>query len=62
MGGPDMAPHTPQTLGTPRGTRGAPRIPSHPLTAPSCRRGEGSEGASVTPSDQTTGAEPPFEP
>ena len=25
MGGPDMAPHTPQTLGAPRRSRGAPR-------------------------------------
>ena len=27
MGGPDMAPHTPQTLGAPRRSRGAPREP-----------------------------------
>jgi len=25
MGGPDMAPHTPHTLGAPRRSRGAPR-------------------------------------
>jgi hypothetical protein len=31
MGGPDMAPHTPPALGAPRRSRGAPRIPSHPL-------------------------------
>jgi hypothetical protein len=28
MGGPDMAPHTPQTLGAPRRSRGAPRTPA----------------------------------
>src|SRR5262245_64351529 len=27
MGGPDMAPHTPQTLGPPRHSRGVPRHP-----------------------------------
>src|SRR5437764_8128099 len=27
MGGPEMAPQTPQTLGTPRRSRGAPRPP-----------------------------------
>src|SRR5439155_24178269 len=28
MGGPDMAPHTPQTLVAPRRSRGAPRSPN----------------------------------
>src|SRR5207237_1248702 len=41
VGGPDMAPHTPQTLVAPRGTRGAPRSPHTPqtLVAPRGTRG-----------------------
>ncbi|MBI2216142.1 MAG: DUF488 family protein [Candidatus Rokubacteria bacterium] len=35
MGGPEMAPHTPQRSDTARGTRAAPRVPARPrLRAP----------------------------
>src|SRR5947209_19253552 len=37
MGGPEMAPHTPQTLVAPRRSRGAPRHPAKPWR-PSIRR------------------------
>src|SRR5207245_7370623 len=41
-GGPRRAPHTPRTLGAPRGTRGAPRSPGHrrPAAGALLRNGE----------------------